>query len=50
MTASISLGDLSLLNHLSGPDLTVVSGICLGICPFHRGFPVLFSIDFCRRI
>jgi hypothetical protein len=32
------------------PDLTLVPGICLEICPFCPGFPVLLSIAFCGRI
>ena len=50
MTASISLGDIGCLGHLPDPDLTLVPGICLEICPFRPGFPVLLSIAFCRRI
>ena len=50
MTASISLGDLDCLDHYPDPDLTLVPGICLEICPFRTGSPVLLSIAFCRRI
>jgi hypothetical protein len=47
MTASISLGDVALFRSLiSDPDLTLVPGICLEICPFHPGSPVLLNIAF----
>ena len=35
MTASIPLGVMDCLYHLSYPDLTLVTGICLENCPFY---------------
>ena len=50
MTASISLGVIGFFDDLSGPDLTMVSGICLEIYSFPSDFPVLLSIGFCSKI
>jgi hypothetical protein len=44
MTAVFSLGVMGLFRCLSGPDLTLVFGICLENCPFHPDFPVVLSI------
>ena len=38
------------LDGLSGPGLTLVSGICLGIHTFPPDFPALLCIGFCSRI
>ena len=49
MTASIFLGIWDCLDHELDPGLTLVPGICLEICLFCPGFPVLLSIAFCRK-
>ena len=47
MTAYIFFRGLwDCLDHYSDPDLTLVPGICLEICPFLPGFPVLLSMAF----
>ena len=43
MTASISLGDMRPFGYYSDPDLALLPGIFLEICPFHPGFPVLWN-------
>ena len=47
MTDSIPLEVWDCLDSLSGPDLTLVCGICLEYHPSHLYFPLLLRIGFC---